>query len=392
MTQHEALRRAAILITALDAPTADQLLDHLPEAQASLVRQAVFDLDWIDPAEQEEVLAAFMAGTKQNQVDIEPAAATGSSDVELVLSSDTPPSTGAIAPTPVPAQVTAHVESYPIPYPPRKPAAPRPGRFEFLHHQPASTVARLLEQEHPQTIAVVAAHLPIDQSTELLEALPSDLNAEVMRRVADLDQIDHETISDMEQELRRSYESIAKLASSEPPLPQPLDDEPLPASQWHGEDDSFVDRSRDLASEVEAYRQLARSVPEVTTSQPDHEQDESQIAPIEHDTTATASAVDWTFDDVTELSDGDLASVLQQAGSELTMMALAGSDPTFVARLSSQLSPAMARQFSQRMEEIGPLSLRDIESAQQRIAEYAEELAAGGIIEQKESQPFAAAA
>ena len=260
------------------------------------------------------------------------------------------------------------------------------GRIDVLDRvdlalQPGETLARLLEREHPQTIAVVAAHLPPERTAELLQALPGELNIEVLRRVADLDEIDPEMIDEMEHELRRSS-TVSAILSAEPKshATEPDATEGEPADDWD-EDSELPNRSADVASEIEAYRQLGRSVPYVAPGDDTDDTDSGSRTPV-----------DWAFADVTELSDSDLASVLQEAGSEITMVALAGSDSAFVARLSNQLSPVMARQFISRMEEIGPLALRDIEAAQERIAEIAARLAEEGIISQKDMQPFAAAA
>src|SRR6188472_3707459 len=97
------LRKAAILVTALDGAAADQLLDQMGEQQAARVRNAVMELSDIDPAEQETVLAEFFGKpTRQAAAD---------DGVELELSS----------PQPTPDSRSPNASEW------------RP-RFEFLHN------------------------------------------------------------------------------------------------------------------------------------------------------------------------------------------------------------------------------------------------------------------
>src|SRR5262249_29673219 len=66
--------------------------------------------------------------------------------------------------------------------------------FRFLHETSPRALGRLLEREHPQTIAVVVSHLPSDRAAEVLAGLPAELQIEVARRLVDLDETDPEIL------------------------------------------------------------------------------------------------------------------------------------------------------------------------------------------------------
>src|SRR5689334_672743 len=134
------LRKAAILVTALDSAAADQLLEQMGEQQAARVRSAVMELPDVDPAEQELVLAEFFGKPS----------ATSESDngVELELSA-----TQRIATSP-------RLDDRPA------------NSFDFLQHASGQELARKLAHEHPQLIAVVVANLTAEKAAELLERLP----------------------------------------------------------------------------------------------------------------------------------------------------------------------------------------------------------------------------
>jgi flagellar motor switch protein FliG len=103
-------------------------------------------------------------------------------------------------------------------------------------------------------------------------------------------------------------------------------------------------------------------------------------------------AATMTFDDVARLSDRDLAYLFSTADPQVTLLALTGAPPHFVERLLRQMSATEARQLRRRLQSVGPLLLRDVELAQQRLAQIAAELAVRGLIQPAERRGFAAAA
>ena len=71
--------------------------------------------------------------------------------------------------------------------------------FEFLRHADPRQVLNFLSGEHPQTIALVLAHMKAEQSSLVLGSLPEDLQREVSVRIATLDQTSPDVVTQVEQ-------------------------------------------------------------------------------------------------------------------------------------------------------------------------------------------------
>ena len=170
------LRKAAVLVSALDADSADALLDRLSPTQAGLIRRMLVELLDIDPREQEVLMAEFVGRPSGD-------AAPGDDGVSLELSSQTSSSENK------PARDM-------------KRSAPT---FRFLHDAADEDLRELLKGERAQTVAVVISHLPSQRAAEVLRMLPDALQADVMRRLARLDETDAEVLADVEKTLEQRF-------------------------------------------------------------------------------------------------------------------------------------------------------------------------------------------
>jgi len=167
----EQLRRAAVLVSALDADSADALLDRLAPQQAGLIRRMLVELLDIDPQEQEVLMAEFV-GRPQ-------AGAAAESGVSLELSGSALETTGDVG------------RAMPT--------------FAFLHDASEEELLELLKGERPQTVAVVVSHLPKHRAAEVLAMLPNALQGDVVQRLARLDEADIEVLADVERTLELRF-------------------------------------------------------------------------------------------------------------------------------------------------------------------------------------------
>jgi flagellar motor switch protein FliG len=99
-----------------------------------------------------------------------------------------------------------------------------------------------------------------------------------------------------------------------------------------------------------------------------------------------------SFEELSRLSNAELALVFRESDSKLTLLALAGATPAFVDRLLKQLPTREAKSLRRRMEQLGPLRLSDIAEAQATIAKVAAGLIAAGAIGSPQPEHFAVAA
>jgi len=301
----EQWRRAAVLVSALDTATADSLLDRLSTEHARLIRRVLIELEDVDPNERQVVIRSFLESAETNSAD---------AGVGLELS----------------AAALENVATEPP--------------FQFLHGVAGDELSDLLAGEHPQTVAVVAAHLPSDRVTELLAKLPSGLQADVIRRLAVLEETDAETLHPIEDSLRGRFR---RRVSSERRT-------------------AGVGAVQDLISE--APPQVRRTLL-------------SNIARQDPRLAERLTRPTFGFADLAALSDDSLRHLLASTEDDYVTTALAGGDLALVRRFLSVLPRRHAERLRRAVDTLGPTRLSDVELAQHELTETARRLEASGQLE-----------
>lgn len=317
----ENLQKAALFVAALDAETADALLDRLQPAQAGLLRRVLVELDDAENELQRAVVAEFV-GCAPRALD---AAA------ESAKSPDQEPS-------PALYGAAAYDQSGR-----RTPSIEVP--FRFLHEAPGEDLSELLEGEHPQTVAVVLSHLPAQRAAEAVASLSEAVQADVLRRLARLDETDTATLQAVEAELERRFRNR------------------FPA-----------DRGR--SSGVGAVQSiLSEASPAVRRS---------LLAGISRQDPKLATRLtrpSLTFADLPQLADATLRTLCDETDPEILAVALAGADLSYADRFVAVLPRVQAAQLRRDIDTLGPTRLTDVEIAQQELVETAHRIEASGRLE-----------
>jgi flagellar motor switch protein FliG len=105
-----------------------------------------------------------------------------------------------------------------------------------------------------------------------------------------------------------------------------------------------------------------------------------QLGGVEEDAASSATDAELTFDDLAELEAPQLRKVLVQTPAAIRTLALAGGSAAFAERCYGLLSRSQAKQLRRDLANIGPTSMRDIAAAQQAMAAVARDLLAVGAI------------
>ena len=332
--QVEMLRKAAILVASLDGPTADRILDQMSEEQAGQVRRMMVDLGDLDPREQRHVIDEFFRQGPARQAAPAAKAAPAKGGVELA---------GALAEL---SQGDDDSESATLSETAAHEAQTQDERpFRFLREAHSARISPFLSGERPQTIALVVSQLPPRRAAGVLAALDGKLQAEVLRRLTDLDETDPEIVREVERGLESKI--IAQVRSER----------------------------RRAAGLNAAAGILEAAEPEVKRTIL------SNLARHDRPLAGKLRPEEFEFADLPRLDDSTLAAIFAAAETELTCLALAGASPALVGRLLAPLSPAERKQFTRSIENLGPMRLSDVEEAQRQIAELALQLALEGEIE-----------
>jgi len=373
----ENIRKAAILVANLDREAADDLLAQLPEQQAQLVRNMVVALDEIDADEQERVLAEFLERRSQP-------ARQNASGVELELRYAEPPADEG-------------------PDQPAGEAGTQPRPFEFLSGADSRRLVRLLEHEHPQTMAVVLAHLSREQAAAVITALETSMQSEVLRRLAFLEETDPECLLAIEEHIKGWF-----------------DNEPRQHRHWNTGLDAVAEilgavdtdaqsalvaslRQRDGRLAAELTKKLPRgSTAALRVSQPTASGLESLPRPGSQwnpQSGSTAMPSPWlpapsslpsmstgvvsvnpSLAELDELQPEEIKAVIRACDPEVLMLALAAVPPETVNRFLQPFPPREAEALRRALDHLGPTRLSDVEAAQVQLVELARRLQQEGRI------------
>jgi flagellar motor switch protein FliG len=364
------LRKAAVLISALDDEAADALLAQMSRNDAAKVRSALVELDDITAEEQQQVLADFLKRQGASAI-----ASPVDDGVELDLDPAIEPTSFASQPTDLSAVS------------PERAAGETP--FSFLADIEPQAIAAVLSREHPQTAAVVVANLPPQHAASVLQKLPPRLATDALERIASLDALSPEVQSDLARELRRQLAphltSAAAASTSLAHLAAVLE-----AMEDHERErvaTQLGQRNRGLAS------RLGLSPPKATSDRIVAVRYRIDSASLTSSSKSSPTKDDcWlTFDDLAKLDDAALKAVFASADAEMALLALTGAEPRLIARIQRKLPPREATELRRRLEHPGPIRLRDIEQARSALAAVATRLAHEGTIALPPGVGFAAA-
>lgn len=333
------IRKAAILVAAVDGRTAELLLAQMGTAEAAAVRRAAAALDDIPAEERDAVLTEFRELTGERTAE-SAAPKQAPRDVHRRF-----------VPLVRPAGIDLCGPQVNLPHSSPKneecgenqgPKMARTG----LQQAGSETLADFLSREQPQTIAVVFTRLPPHQAAEVLRLLPDALQIEVVERLATTDLADHQVVRDIEQGLetwladqtKRGRRGRAGISTATRLL----------------EAASYDLRQSVLSNLARRDTALARRLAA------------SPLRP-----TAEQRSIALTFDDLLQADDTILAAVIAAADRHLATLALAGAGKNVLLRLERRLPGSDWMLLRSGIDNLGPTRLSDVETAQQQIVELA---------------------
>lgn len=201
--------------------------------------------------------------------------------------------------------------------------------FEFIRRADPRQVLSFLQDEHPQTITLVLAHMPPDQAAMVLSGLAEDLQREVSHRLAVMDRTSPDVIEQVERVLERKLSSVL----------QPTEMTAVGGVQ------SLVDiiNRSDRATERLILEGLERSDPDLA--------DEVRQRM-------------FVFEDITTLDDKAIQLILRQVDSKDLAVALKGVRAEVRSKIMRNLSERAAQNLGEEIDLLGPVRLKTVEEAQ----------------------------
>jgi flagellar motor switch protein FliG len=217
--------------------------------------------------------------------------------------------------------------------------------FQFLHKADPRQLLSFLQDEHPQTIALVLAHMTADQASMVLSGLPAQLQADVAHRIAVMDRTSPEIIKSVEATLERKLSSVLQPADlSEIGGLQPLVD--------------IINRA-DRATERLILEGLEGRDPALA------EEVRSRM---------------FMFEDITGIDDRSIQLVLRQVETNDLATALKGVRADVRDKVMKNLSERAAANLADEIEMLGPVRLSTVEEAQVKVVQAIRVLEESGQI------------
>ncbi|HBQ24750.1 MAG TPA: flagellar motor switch protein FliG, partial [Syntrophomonas sp.] len=216
--------------------------------------------------------------------------------------------------------------------------------FDFMRQTEPAQLLNFIQSEHPQTIALILAYLEPEKSSSILSALPPDRQAEVAKRIAIMDTTSPEIIKEVERVLERKLSSIA---------PQELT------------------AAGGIKSVVEIINRVDRGT-EKTIMEAMEVQDPELAEEIKK--------LMFVFEDIVMIDDRSVQRVLREVESQDLALALKGSSDEVTQKIFNNMSSRAADMLKEDIEFMGPVRLRDVEEAQQRIVNIIRRLEETGEI------------
>ncbi len=216
--------------------------------------------------------------------------------------------------------------------------------FEFLKRADPQQLLSFIQDEHPQTIALILAYMPLGQSAAVLTKLPQDLRAEVAERIAMMDQTPPEVIRRVEHVLEKKVSSLLNQEMTKAGGPKALVD--------------LLNRV-DRSTERFIMESLGESNPELAEA---------------------VKNMMFVFEDIIQLDDRAIQSILKETDVKDLAMALKGVNPEVQEKIYRNMSERAVSMLREDMEFMGPVKLRSVEEAQQKVVAAIRRLEEAGEI------------
>ncbi|HZW68186.1 MAG TPA: flagellar motor switch protein FliG [Pseudogracilibacillus sp.] len=203
--------------------------------------------------------------------------------------------------------------------------------FDFARKADPNQILNFIQNEHPQTVALVLSYLDPEQAGQVLSELEEDVQADIAKRIAMMDSTPPDIVSDIERILEQKISS------------------------------SLVDdytQTGGVQAVVEVLNQVDRST-ERTILETLEIQDPELSEEIKKRM--------FIFDDIVILDNRAIQRVIREVDNEDLMLSLRVASDEVKELLFTNMSQRMAETFKEEMEFMGPVRLKDVEEAQSRI-------------------------
>ncbi|MBN2374901.1 MAG: flagellar motor switch protein FliG [Sedimentisphaerales bacterium] len=313
------IRKAAIIMVSLGRDLASEVMGRLPTERIEEITREIASIETISPVEQDKILNEFYnLALAQRYME-----QGGLSYAQALLEKSLPSEDA----RKILKQITQSIQQTP---------------FQFLQKAESENVLTFIQDEHPQTIALILAHMPDHRSAEILSGLPQQKQVEVVKRIASMEQTNPEVIKEVEAGLENRLSDI-------------------------------VSQTFDKAGGIEA----AAGILNLS----DRSTEKGILESLETDDPDLVEQIRrlmFIFEDIMLVNDKGIQAVLKEVDNEELALSLKTASEDLKNKIFNNMSERAAQLIKEDMEYMGPVRLSDVESAQQKIVDIVRRLEDAG--------------
>mgnify|MGYP003310631357 CR=1 FL=1 len=315
------VQKAAILLIILGPERSATVFKHLKEEEIEELTLEIANTRSITPQIKEAVLAEFYEICLAQQYIAEGGIGYAKELLEKALGSDKAMD--------VIGKLTSSLQVKP---------------FEFVRKTDASQLLNFIQDEHPQTIALILSYLSAQQAAMIISALPPDRQSDVAKRIAVMDRTSPDVIKEVEKVLE------SKLAS-------------------------LLNQDYTIIGGVDAVVDILNTV--------DRGTEKHIMETLEIEEPELADEIRkkmFVFEDILLLEDRAIQRVLREVDNNDLAISLKSANEEVQSAIFNNLSKRLATMIKEDMEFMGPVRMKDVEEAQQKIVNIIRKLEDSGEI------------
>jgi len=314
-------QKAAIFLVTLGSEISSEIFKHLREDEIEQLTFEIARLESIEPGDRDQVLMEF-----QELMMAQDFISTGGIDYARELLEK---SLGAQKAVDIINRLTSSLQVRP---------------FDFIRRTDPAHLMNFIQQEHPQTIALILAYLEPQKASVILGSLPHEIQSDVAKRIATMDRTSPEILREVERVLEKKLSTL----SSE---------------------------DYTAAGGVESIVDILNLV--------DRSTEKTIIESLEEDDPELAEEIKkrmFVFEDIVLLDDRAIQKVLREVDTAELAKALKAVDSEVQDKIYRNMSKRAATLLKEDMDYMGPIRLKDVEEAQQKIVSIIRKLEEQGEI------------
>ena len=320
-TEFSGKQKSAIFLLTVGGEVAADIMKRLSEAEVDTITYEIARLDKIKPEDKERVLQEFQELMMAQEFISRGGIDQARSILEKAL--------GTQKAIDIVNRLTSSLQVRP---------------FDFVRRQDPAQLLNFIQNEHPQTIALILSYLDAQKSALIMSSLPHQIQADVARRIAKMDRTSPEVLREVERVLERKLSTLSN-------------------------------EDYTMAGGIDVVVEVLNNV--------DRSTEKSIIEALEEEDPELAEEIKkkmFVFEDIVLLDDKAIQKVLRELDNQDLAKALKAVDTEVQEKIFRNMSKRAAALLREDMEFMGPIRLKDVEEAQQKIVNIIRKLEEDGEI------------